>query len=814
MSHPFRNILQVTTLYPVLVLDFWWSERLRHFVIALTRALLIVFLTAFAVLPWVSHFNYFGQSLLWWQNTTVVIAGFWFILAGFWTLASGLELFFRFNLFRSLERRAEGQTSFLVGKLLYATAEADLVIGFWTSPFGHLVLARLGLNSLAPDSLIQGRRAKPQVSALNFKPGEILTLEGLAALLLAANPDMAKWLAGFSLGEIELRGAAKWVEQRIDRAHLVKRWWSRGRLDRVPGLAKDWSYGATYYLDRFSEDLLSSAEVSRSHLTGVAIYEAEAKLLADILGKRLEANALVLGESVDERLAVVWELARQVRAGAVRPELEHKRVILWRAADFLANITKSQELERNLSLLLSDAAASGNVVLIIDDLVALLLAADNLGVRLQTVLDPYLVSGRLQLVAMLDQANFNQQLAKNETLINRFERLLLEPPSKDKVIELLEGATERLEQNGNLLISYPALLELVTAAERYFADMPLSEKSLNLLVELVSWSENAKKFLLDREAVFSFIKEKTHVPLGHLSVDERSRLANLPDLLGAKIVGQAEAVELVSSALKRARTGITSDKRPISSFLFLGPTGVGKTETAKALAEVFFGGEDNLIRLDMSEYETDEALTRLTGSFNSGKAGLLATAIRQKPYGVALFDEFEKTRPEVLNLFLQILDEGFFTDALGHKVNARNLVVVATSNAGADFVWQMIKDKKPEAEWRAALIDEVIKRGIFKPELLNRFDAAIIFKPLSPEALNGVAKIMLERLARRLSGQGLELAITPALLERVTSSGANQAFGARPMQRFIQDKIEAVIADQLVTGQLKSGMKIDDAIFL
>ena len=268
----------------------------------------------------------------------------------------------------------------------------------------------------------------------------------------------------------------------------------------------------------------------------------------------------------------------------------------------------------------------------------------------------------------------------------------------------------------------------------------------------------------------------------------------------------------MSNALRRARTGVRNPNKPIGSFLFLGPTGVGKTETAKALSYVFFGSEDNMMRLDMSEYQSDDAMDKLIGSFTSGKPGLLSNMIREKQYGLILLDEFEKTNKDVLNLFLQILDEGFFSDMTGQKINARNIIFIATSNAGADTIFAMVNAGKNPKDATEEIIADIVGKGLFKPELINRFDSTIIFKPLEIVDLQQIAKIMLTKVSDRMVEKGLKLEISDALIDYVATNGSNKAFGARPMNRFIQDSVEGAVANLILNGIAVPGKVIKFSI--
>ena len=275
----------------------------------------------------------------------------------------------------------------------------------------------------------------------------------------------------------------------------------------------------------------------------------------------------------------------------------------------------------------------------------------------------------------------------------------------------------------------------------------MPDKAIDLLRELVPMVKASKLHIVTREDVLDLVSRKTGIAVSEAKGEERTKLLKLEEILHERIVGQDEAVKAISGALRRARSGISSPNRPMGSFLFLGPTGVGKTETTKALAQVFFGDEKAINRLDMSEYQRDDALSRLIGTFESGKVGVLASLLRERPYGVLLLDEFEKTSKEVHDLFLQVLDEGFFTDVSGKRVNARNLIVVATSNAGSDVIWKFMQEGKGLN--KDIVITEIINRAIFKPELLNRFDGVVLFHPLNAEHLRTIARFQLQKLAKR-----------------------------------------------------------------
>ncbi len=351
-------------------------------------------------------------------------------------------------------------------------------------------------------------------------------------------------------------------------------------------------------------------------------------------------------------------------------------------------------------------------------------------------------------------------------------------------------------------------MAIISGAERYFVGGVMPDKALDLLSEIIPVAHKKNINYITKEDVVALIETKTGIPTGEIEAPEREKLINLEKVLHERIVGQNEAVSAISNAMRRARSGISNPNRPLGSFLFMGPTGVGKTETSKALAQVFFGSEENMLRLDMSEYNTKEGLERLIGSFDNGTPGVLVSMLREKPYGVLLLDEFEKTSKDVLDLFLQILDEGIFSDMVGNKVNARNLIIIATSNAASDIIWELMRAGKNLIDNKNNIINQIVSRGIFKPELLNRFDGTILFHPLDDVSLKQIAQLMVKKLQNRLREKGIQLVINDELLNFLVKEGSDPEFGARPLNRAIQEKVEKIIADKIISGEIKAGSSV------
>jgi ATP-dependent Clp protease ATP-binding subunit ClpA len=307
--------------------------------------------------------------------------------------------------------------------------------------------------------------------------------------------------------------------------------------------------------------------------------------------------------------------------------------------------------------------------------------------------------------------------------------------------------------------------------------------------------------------IAEIFSKKTQIPVGEIEEKERNILLNLEKLIHQRIINQEEAVTEVATAMRRARTKITVRKGPMGCFLFLGPTGVGKTETSKALAEIYFGSEEKMIRLDMSEFQNVNDIPRLLGA--PGQEGLLTTPVREQPFSLILLDELEKAHPNILNLFLQVLDEGHLTDGLGRKVDFKNSIIIATSNAGYQIILQALSDPNKWANLKKDLLDYLFQEGIFHPEFVNRFDAVVVFKPLTQENLLAVADLLLKKLKQNLKEKEIDLVITEPLKQKIVELGYNPVFGAREMRRVVQDKIENVLAQAILTGEIKKGCRVE-----
>ncbi|MDO8482943.1 MAG: AAA family ATPase [bacterium] len=688
---------------------------------------------------------------------------------------------------------------------------ADFTGGFIGSTLGRYAFTRLGVPRQELARFLSERAHA--VSPADFKfsqqsAAEPLSLGDVATALVTADAELFKFLSLHAVTPKDFAGAAAWVERTEILYRRSRRFWGRDVLGRVQGIGKDWSVGAPYALLRFAHDITESGMLNQND-SGPDERLSEKNALEAVLARTGEANALLVADEGTEVLEIVLALGVRISHGSVLPPLEHKRIFLFDANAFVAFAKDKATFESELLHILDESVRAGHIILVLTDFPAFIESAKGLGSDLVALLDPYLTSPDFQVIAVANPGAFHQGLEGSSKIVHRFEKILVKESDEKSVVRVLEDKALLEESKSHIFFTYQSLSAVAEGVKRYFTEGVSSNKAFHLLAEIVPDMLAKKKTFVERKDVLDLIEAKTGIPTGEVTTVERDKLLNLETILQERVIGQDEAVKAISGALLRARSDITNPERPMGSFLFLGPTGVGKTETTKALAATFFGKEEAVIRLDMSEYRTDDAMKRLIGSFEDGKPGVFSSRLREQPYGVLLLDEFEKTNKEVLDLFLQILDEGFFSDMSGKRVNARNLIIIATSNAGSDLVWNLMRQGKKLADEKQTIITEIINRGIFKPELLNRFDGVIMFQPLSPEPLKVIAGLMLKKLQKRLAAKGIELVVNEALLKAVVAAGTDPEFGARPMNRVIQEKVEQVIAQKIIGGTAPSGSRIE-----
>jgi ATP-dependent Clp protease ATP-binding subunit ClpC len=626
-------------------------------------------------------------------------------------------------------------------------------------------------------------------------------------------------------------------------------------------------------LDKVAVNL--NQRVRNGEIDPVIGRDQEIKRVIQILSRRTKNNPVLVGEPGVGKTAVAEAIATEIVNKKVPQDMLKKRVMALNLGSLVAGTKYRGEFEDRMKKILNEVTKDGNVILFVDEMHTLIGAGGAEGaIDASNILKPSLARGDIQMIGATTFNEYQKYIEKDQALARRFQQVRLSEPSRDDTLVIMRGLKSKYEKFHHVTISDESLKDAVDLSTRYISDRFLPDKAIDLVdeasaavkirnnisndAELEKVNEQIKKLItqknmaaasqnfvkaaqlqdeqnnleMQREAMVEKLKDKvsakavvepediakvvsdwTGVPVTQMKRNESRQLANLEKILHQRVIGQDKAVSAVARAIRRSRSGIKDERRPIGSFLFLGPTGVGKTELAKSVAAAMFGSEDNLVRLDMSEYMDQIASSKLIGSapgyVGYEEGGQLSEKVRRHPYSVILLDEVEKAHPDVFNLLLQVLDEGFLTDSKGRKVDFRNTIIIMTSNLGSRSLFDskavgFNADKADPAKARSAKVEKAIKQ-FFRPEFLNRIDETIIFDELDKKQLRNIVTLLTHKLVVRLQKKGIELKLSRAALDQIAQDGYDPENGARPLRRAIQNDIEDKIAEMLIVGEVKSG---------
>ncbi len=629
-------------------------------------------------------------------------------------------------------------------------------------------------------------------------------------------------------------------------------------------------------LDEFGRDLTLAAQELR--LDPVVGREKEIERVIQILARRTKNNPVLIGEPGVGKTAVAEGLAIRIVNAEVPDILDGKKVIQLDMGLLVAGTKYRGEFEERLKKIMDEIRQAGNIILVIDEMHTLIGAGAAEGaIDAANILKPALSRGEIQVIGATTLDEYRKYVEKDSALERRFQSVIIDEPSEDESIEIIKGLKPKYEEHHKLIISDDAIVAAVKLSSKYITDRFLPDKAIDVIDEasskvrlkvsnlspegkelekelrsIIKEKENAirnqefekasqlrddeaemkdriremaqqyreeheaNKPTVTAENVAEVIATMTGVPVTKLTEGESERLLKLEDTLHERVIGQHDAVVAISKAIRRARVGLKAPNRPIGSFIFAGPTGVGKTELAKSLAEAVFGSEDNMIRVDMSEFMEKHSTAKLIGSppgyvgYDDG--GHLTELVRKKPYSVILFDEIEKAHPDVFNIMLQILDDGRLTDAKGRHINFKNTIIIMTSNVGASMITTTSKlgfstaedESKDKYEKLKDTVSEEMKKA-FRPEFLNRIDETIVFSHLSQEEIREIVDLMLKDLFKRLAERELSIEVTDEVKDHLAKNGYSEAYGARPLRRLIQRKVEDMLAEEILSGKYSAG---------
>lgn len=577
------------------------------------------------------------------------------------------------------------------------------------------------------------------------------------------------------------------------------------------GIGQDWASGYTPVLNYYSMDLnqyLTTAYTGYESMTNKKYLEE----MERILSKSGENNILLVGDPGIGKQSIVYEFGKKIARGETIPTLRYKHLVQLETDKLLAG--DKTEVTQRLIKCFDEAVTAGNIILFINNIGNLFSASGGqIGtIDASEIILNYLKSSRIQIIGSVTTDDYQEKIATNGSIKNSFTKMDVIEPKGEELEKIVENAILLVEAKNKVFFTYQSVREIIKLSDRYIHDKPFPQKAIDVAEEAAAEVSNQGQSLVMPEIIEKVITGRTKVPVGEVKSEEKTKLLDLEAHLHQRVVGQDEAIEQIASAMRRARSGLKPKDKPIGSFLFLGPTGVGKTETAKALAESFYGSEKNMIRFDMSEFQEEKSIDLLIGS-SAGKreatsSGRLTLAIRENPYSLVLFDEVEKAHPNILNLFLQMLDEGKISDAAGRVVDFSNAIIIATSNAGAEQIRTKIKEKVSAEELKKFLLDYLQTQNIFRPEFLNRFDGVIAFHPLTSEQITEVAKLMLAKVANSMLEKDVTIEFSNDAIQKLAKLGYDPVYGARPMQRVIQEKVENKLAQDLLAGKIQRGQKI------
>ena len=636
---------------------------------------------------------------------------------------------------------------------------------------------------------------------------------------------------------------------------------------------------ATETLDKFSRDMTALAK--KNKFDPIVGRDKEIERIVQILSRRTKNNPCLVGDPGVGKTTIVEGLAQKIAEGNVPDTLKNKRIVGLDLSAMVAGSKYRGEFEERMKKAMDEVKADGNIILFVDEIHTIIGAGAAEGaIDASNILKPALSRGEIQLIGATTLEEYRKHIEKDAAFERRFQPVKVEEPDEQAAVAMLKALRDKYEMHHKVTISDDAIEAAVKLSARYVSDRFLPDKAIDLIDEAASrlrlktfsapdnvaemeeklaemekekeaaikteefekaaeikraqdalraqWKEAKKEWennhenqaqVVTREEVAEVVSVWTGVPLQSLQEEESQRLLHLEDTLHQRVIGQSEAVKALAKAIRRGRVGLKDPNRPIGSFLFLGPTGVGKTELSKALAEALFGDEDAMIRIDMSEYMEKHSVSRMVGSppgyVGYEEGGQLSEKVRRNPYSVVLFDEIEKASPDVFNVLLQVLDDGHITDGQGRKVDFKNTVIIMTSNAGARSIVEpkrvgftsMETEEQSYQNMKKNVMEEV--RHIFKPEFLNRIDDMIVFHSLTQEDILEIVKLMTKTVSKRIKeNMDITVTFTDKALEKIAEEGYDKAFGARPLRRAIQSRIEDAFAEEYLMGNFKAGDKV------
>jgi ATP-dependent Clp protease ATP-binding subunit ClpC len=669
----------------------------------------------------------------------------------------------------------------------------DALSSHWQASFfcHHLLLPSTAISEQL-SSVTADLPAAYDIAAKLAEQSDSPTIEVgfVVAGLLISSPNMHRLLTRLKLQPDDMQSIATWLSRGIQEQRREKQ--------DFGGVGRDWAFGFTPLLNRFGENISLTIAKYNEHF-GWLTTSPGVQAIESAFDRHASAVALIGPDGIGKTTSI-YALAERLIEGDTTEALAYHQIISLKAALIISSARAIGQLENLILSIANEAAHAGHVILFFDD--AQLFFNNGTGsFDASKILLPIVQARNVPMIFAFSAGDYQRLRATDAALSGLLTPVVLQELSEPDVMRVLEDSATSLENRHRLIISYSALHEAYRLSGRYEQDEAYPGKAIKLLEQSVSHADHS---IVTELSVQQAIEQTKGVKAGTAVAAEADTLLHLEDAIHLRMINQTQAVNVVANALRRARAGVGNPKRPIGSFLFLGPTGVGKTELAKAIAATYFNAESNIIRLDMSEYQQEADVSRLLSGGQNDSSSLIMS-VRQQPFSVVLLDEIEKAHPNILNLLLQLLDEGQLTDSTGRAVSFKDCIIIATSNAGANTIRERVAAGQDIEGFKEAFTDELVQSNQFKPELLNRFDEMVLFRPLKPDELGQVVRLMLKDINATLSNQNITLDLTDAAIAKIVEVGNDPRLGARPMRRALQRAVEDVIAQKILRGEAQAG---------
>lgn len=744
------------------------------------------------VMPWLAAILPAGGGLLY----TTSFARWSFLLFGLGLLCGMAAIWYRGDLAKlpvngpALDDRLSGEVLGVLSPTIQLTPRSvwQVIARHWQTLFftNHLLLhASFVEQNMSTSTEIdivwkEAIRLADNTHSAAIEPGH------LAAALLRTSAGIQQTLTNSRASVEDIDQLMLWLGRILEATRAPKPYFG--------GVGRDWANGFTPNLNQFGVNVSLSIERYGAHFSWL-MDSPGVQAIKNAFSQGAAAIALI-GDPGIGKTSHVYALAQLLLQEDHDRNLEHRQIISLNPALILSRAAQPGELERTIIMLLQETIHAGHIVLFLDD-ARLFFRTGTGSFDITQILLPIIQNRAIQVVFAMTPQDYQQLKSTDAGFAGLLTPVVLHEPDEASVMHILEDTAGNFEARHRILIAYEALRETYRLSGRYDQDMAYPGRAIRLLEQSLS---HAAQGFVTAQSVQQAVEQTRGVKVGLAAPPEAAELLNLEDAIHRRMINQSRAVSVVANALRRARAGVSDPKRPIGSFLFLGPTGVGKTELARSIAATYFGAETNMIRLDMSEYQQQSDVSRLLSSDQSP-----IMAVRQQPFSVVLLDEIEKAHPNILNLLLQLLDEGQLTDLSGHSISFRDAIIIATSNAGANEIRERIERGEQLENFERTFIDGLVNSNQFRPELLNRFDEIVLFRPLKPEELLQVVALMMREVNRTLANQNITVELTPAATQKIVQNGYDPRLGARPLRRALQRTVEDSIAARILRGDTKPG---------